>query len=183
MGHSMSLISIRNVRHDATLHRMTTPGGATNSTSSRRPYKVTPDFVCTIRRWISKINPPTQRKIALDTGMSKGTVYNIIKNVLKAKLRKTCKVHQLNMAQIQKRRTRHWELYLKLKCCNWRDFVTSYEAMFYLGGNYGRRRVCYVRMGENVGDKLEFVKRDAFARGFMAWAAVSSRCRSEIKEF
>ncbi|KAH3733131.1 hypothetical protein DPMN_039556 [Dreissena polymorpha] len=30
-------------------------------------------------------------------------------------------------------------------------------------------------MGENVGDKLKFVKRDAFDRGFMACAALSSR--------
>ncbi|KAH3806929.1 hypothetical protein DPMN_135259 [Dreissena polymorpha] len=34
-------------------------------------------------------------------------------------------------------------------------------------------------MGENFGDKLKFVKRDAFARGFRAWAAVSSRGKPE----
>ncbi|KAH3834741.1 hypothetical protein DPMN_108076 [Dreissena polymorpha] len=175
MGHAISLGSIRNIRHDATLQRSTTPGGATNSTSSRRPHEVTPDVVCKIRRWISKINPSTQRKMALDTGMSKGAVYYIIRNVLKAKLRKKCKVHQLNMEQIQKRMAISWELYLKLTCGKWRDFDTPDEAMFYLGGSYGRRRVWYVRMGENVGDALKFVKRDAFARGFITWAAVSSR--------
>ncbi|KAH3690978.1 hypothetical protein DPMN_192926 [Dreissena polymorpha] len=90
--------------------------------------------------------------MALSTGMSKRTVYYIIRNVSKAKLRKKCKNHQLNMAQIQKRRARSWELYLKLKCGKWRDFVTSDEAMFYLGGSYVRIRVCYVRMGEDVGD-------------------------------
>ncbi|KAH3696038.1 hypothetical protein DPMN_083500 [Dreissena polymorpha] len=119
--------------------------------------------------------------MALYTGMSRGTVYYIIRNVLKAKLRKKCKVHQLNMAQIQKRRARSWKLYLKLKCSKWIDFVTSDEAMFYVDGSYGRRRVGYVRMGENVGDKLKFVKRDAFASGFMACAAVSSRGKSEIR--
>ena len=36
-------------------------------------------------------------------------------------------------------------------------------------------------MGENVGDKLKFVKRDAFARGFMACAALSSRGKSVIR--
>ncbi|KAH3839754.1 hypothetical protein DPMN_113188 [Dreissena polymorpha] len=85
------------------------------------------------------------------------------------------------MAKIQKRRAMHWKLYIKLKCGKWGDFVISDEAMFYFGGSYGRRRVGYVRMGENVGDKLKFVKRDAFARGFMAWAAVSSRGKSEIR--
>ncbi|KAH3710659.1 hypothetical protein DPMN_070149, partial [Dreissena polymorpha] len=74
--------------------------------------------------------------------MFKGTVYYIIRHVVKAKLRKKFKAHQLNMAQIQKRRA---------------------------------------RMGENVGDKLKFVKRDAFARGFMACAALSSRGKSVIR--
>ncbi|KAH3706288.1 hypothetical protein DPMN_065673 [Dreissena polymorpha] len=36
-------------------------------------------------------------------------------------------------------------------------------------------------MGENVGDKLKFVKRDAFARGFMACAALSSRGKSVMR--
>ncbi|KAH3848046.1 hypothetical protein DPMN_090384 [Dreissena polymorpha] len=36
-------------------------------------------------------------------------------------------------------------------------------------------------MGEHIGDKLKFVKRDVFARGFMAWDAVSSRGKSEIR--
>ncbi|KAH3749516.1 hypothetical protein DPMN_184014 [Dreissena polymorpha] len=119
--------------------------------------------------------------MALDTGMSKGAVYYIIRNVLKAKLRKKCKVHQLNMEQIQKRRAMSWELYLKLTCGKWRDFDTPDEAMFYLGGSYGKRRVRYVRMGENIGDALKFVKRDAFARGFITWTAVSSRGKSEIR--
>ena len=53
--------------------------------------------------------------------------------------------------------------------------------MFYLGGSYGRRKVCYIRKGEEVGDKLKFVKRDSFARWFMAQAGVSSRGKTEIR--
>ncbi|KAH3796347.1 hypothetical protein DPMN_149915 [Dreissena polymorpha] len=53
-----------------------------------------------------------QEKKALDTGMSKGTVYYIIRHVVKAKLRKKFNAHQLNMAQIQKRRARSWKLYI-----------------------------------------------------------------------
>ncbi|KAH3803545.1 hypothetical protein DPMN_131808 [Dreissena polymorpha] len=48
--------------------------------------------------------------------MSKGSVYYIFRNLFKAKLQKKFKIHQLNMAQIQKRRARFWKLYLKLKC-------------------------------------------------------------------
>ena len=32
-----------------------------------------------------------------------------------------------------------------------------------------------LRQGEKVSDKHKFVKRDPFARGFMAWAGVSYR--------
>ena len=51
--------------------------------------------------------------------------------------------------------------------------MTTDEAMFYLGGSYGRRRVCYMRLGHNDPLKLKFVKHDSFAPGFMAWAGVS----------
>ncbi|KAH3859659.1 hypothetical protein DPMN_102478 [Dreissena polymorpha] len=81
--------------------------------------------------------------------MSKGTVYYIIRHVVKAKLRKKFKAHQLNMALSSEAQGQVLEaIYLKLKCG---------------------------KMGENFGDKLKFVKRDAFARGFMACAALSSR--------
>jgi hypothetical protein len=86
--------------------------------------------------------------------VSKGTFYNIINKIMKAKLRKKCKVHQLNMAQIKKLRATSWNLYLKLKCNQWKNFVTSDEALFYLGGSYGRKKVCYTRKGDNLGEKL-----------------------------
>ena len=54
------------------------------------------------------------------------------------------------------------------------------EAMFYLGGSYGRRRVCYIRKGHNDPSKLKFVKRDSFAPGFMAWGGVSFHGKTEI---
>ena len=47
---------------------------------------------------------------------------------------------------------------------------TTGEAKFYIGGSYGRRRVCYVRSTKTDFKKLKFVKRDSFAPGFMVWA-------------
>ncbi|KAH3874903.1 hypothetical protein DPMN_038160 [Dreissena polymorpha] len=64
---------------------------------------------------------------------------------------------------------------MKLRGGRWKNFATSDEAMFYLGGSYGRRKVCYMRKGETVSDKLKFVKLDSFAKGFMAWAGVFYR--------
>ncbi|KAH3821571.1 hypothetical protein DPMN_123335 [Dreissena polymorpha] len=58
----------------------------------------------------------SREKMALGTVMSEETVYFIIRIVLEAKLRKKCKVHQLNMTHIQKRRAWSLKLYIKLKC-------------------------------------------------------------------
>jgi hypothetical protein len=71
------------------------------------------------------------------------------------KLRKKCRVHKLNEKQIQKSRTRSWRLYLRLISGKWKNCVTSDEAMFYMGGSYGRRRVCYVRENETDRQKLK----------------------------
>ena len=54
------------------------------------------------------------------------------------------------------------------------------EAMFYLGGSYGRRRFCYIRKGHNDPSKLKFVKRDSFAPGFMALGGVNFHGKTEI---
>lgn len=85
------------------------------------------------------------------------------------------------MVQIKKHTARSWKLYLKPKCNQWKHFVTSDEEMFYLGGSYGRRKVCYIRQGENLGDNLKFVQCDAFASSFMAWAGVSFIRKTEIR--
>ena len=45
--------------------------------------------------------------------------------------------------------------------------------VFYMDDSYGGRLVCYVRTNETGLNKLEFVKRDAFAPGFMVWARVN----------
>ena len=52
---------------------------------------------------------------------------------------------------------------------------------FYLGGTYGRRRVCNYRKGVDDVSKLKFVKHDSFAAGFMAWASVSFHDKSDIR--
>ena len=83
---------------------------------------------------IAKVNPPTHREMVSKLGVSRGTVQHIIKHILEARLKKRYKVHQLNFKQIQKRRTRSWNLYRKFCGNKWKNFVTTDEAMFYMGG-------------------------------------------------
>ena len=59
--------------------------------------------------------------------------------------------------------------------------MTTDEAMFYMGGSYGRRRVCYIRSNETDMQKLKFVKRDSFAPGFMVWAGVSYYGKTSLR--
>ncbi|KAH3785862.1 hypothetical protein DPMN_163957 [Dreissena polymorpha] len=70
---------------------------------------------------------------------------------------------------------------MKLRGGRLKNFVTSDDAIFYLGGSYGRRKVCFMRKGETVSDKLKFVKRDSFAKGFMAWDGVSDSGKTGIR--
>jgi hypothetical protein len=130
---------------------------------------------------IARINSPTQCEMSNLLGISLGSVNNTISSVIKAKLRKKCLVHNLSLEQVEKRRKRSWRLYLKLCVGKWKNFVTTDEAMFYLGGSYGKRRVCYVRKGQIDMDKLKFVKRDSFAPGFMVWAGVSYYGKTSLK--
>ena len=64
---------------------------------------------------------------------------------------------------------------------NGNNFVTTDDAMLYICGSYGRRRIFYLRKGEKVSDKHKFVKRDSFASGFMALAGVTYRGKTEIR--
>lgn len=181
LGFNISLGTIHNIRHKNGLQRNLSSNTSSTRKFKKRPSVSTPTVVRKISSMISRVNPPTQREMALKLKVSVGTVNRVIKQVICAKLRKKCKVHQLNATQILKRRQRSWRLYQKLCAGKWKHFVTSDEAMFYLGGSYGRRKVCYVRKGAVAGDNLKFVKRDAFAAGFMAWAAVCFNGKTAIR--
>ena len=127
-----------------------------------------------VKSMIAKRSPPTGREMASTLRVSRGTMQHIIKNILEARLKKKCKVHQRNFKQM--RRTRSWNLYWKLSGNKWKNFVTTYEAMFYMGGSYGRL-ICNLRKCEKVSDKHKFVKHDSFTRDFMA----SYRGKTEIR--
>ena len=121
---------------------------------------------------MKRVNLLSQREMANSCGVSLGTVNRIINCLLKAKLRKKRPVHKLSDTQIKKRRAWAWRLYPRLNNNKWKNIVTTDEAMFYMGGSYGRRRVCYIRSNEMDMQKLKFVKRDSFAPGCMVWAGV-----------
>ena len=56
----------------------------------------------------------------------------------------------------EKRRNISLRPYPRLNALNWKNYVTSDEAMFYLGGSYGQRRICYVRQGYQLEQNMKF---------------------------
>ena len=123
-----------------------------------------------IRNIIKPVNPPTQSEITSKCGVFLGTFSRIIYKYLKVKLRKKCRVHRLSEAQVHKGVIDHGVCVFVWTVEN---VVTTDEAMFYMGGSYGRRRVCYMRSSVTDFHKLNFVKRDLFAPGVMVWTDVS----------
>ena len=117
--------------------------------------------------------------MAKKCGVSLGTVNRVIAKILKAKLRKKHCV-SLSEAHVLKRHAHSGSLYLRLNCGKWKNVVTTDEAMFYMGGSYGRRHVCYVHCNETDLQKLKFVKCEVFSPGFMVWASVSFYSKTQL---
>ena len=166
MGYSISVASIHRIKHCKGISRNLPLKPGEKRTIPKRCTAATP-VIRKIDRMIKRVNPPSQREMANSCGVSLGTVNRIIYCLLKTKLRKKRPVHKLSDAHIKKRRARAWRLYLRLNNNKWKNFVTTDEAMFYMGGSYGTRRVCYIRSNETDMQKLKFVKRDSFAPGLM----------------
>ena len=181
MGYSISVASIHQIKHCKGVSRNLPLKPGEKRTIPKRCTAATPDVIRKIDRMIKRVNPPSQPEMANSCGVSLGTVNRIINCLLKAKLRKKRPVHKLSDAQIKKRRAPAWRLYLRLNNNKWKNFVTTDEAMFYMGGSYGRRRVCYIRSNETDMQKLKFVKRDSFAPGFMVWAGVSYYGKTSLR--
>ena len=181
MGHNVSVGTICNVKKDMERPSRRVPANL-KKTKVKVGQNATPRHIITkVAAMISRVNPPTQREMAAKLGVSASAICRIIRKVLNAKLRKKCKVHKISMAQVEKRRQRSWGLYRKLKNDQWKNVVTTDEAMLYLGSSYGRRRVYYVRQPHMNRDNIKYVKRDTFAPGFMVWAGVSSRGKTRLR--
>ena len=60
--------------------------------------------------------------------------------------------------------------------------MTTDEAICYLVGSYGRRRIYYVRQPHMNRGNVMYVKRDTFASGFVVLAGVSSCGKTKLEK-
>ena len=105
LGFSISFRTIKNIRDNVGLQRQCANAGKPMPQIRRRTSVATPAVIRKVKNMIAKVNPPTQREMASKLGVSRGSVQHIIKNILETRLKKKCKVHQLNFKQIQMRHT------------------------------------------------------------------------------
>ena len=64
---------------------------------------------------------------------------------------------------------------------NGKNVVTTDEAMFYLGGSYGRRRIYYVRQPHMNRGNVMYVIHDTFAPGFVVLAHGKTKLEKVVK--
>ena len=152
-------------------------------TKVKARQNATPTHIITkVAAMISRVNPPTQREMAAKLGESSSTIRRLIRKVLNAFRWKKCKVRTISMAQVEKHHQPLFGLYRKFKNDQWKYVVKTDEAMCYLGGSYGRRRVYYFRQPQMNSGNVMYVKRDTFAPGFVVLAVVSSRGKTKLEK-
>lgn len=137
-----------------------------------RPEKLSPQQISTLKRKVLNPNPPTQRTLSAQYGVSQSTIGRNIKK-LEIKLVKKPKGHHLNDSSVEKRYKRSWPLYRKLRKGRWKKFITSDEAFFYLHGNYGERQVQYISRHEKRSMAQTFSTK-THPKGYMVWIGISA---------
>ena len=77
--------------------------------------------------------------------ISVGTTVRIIRDIIHARCCKKRAVHRLYPAIIEKRRSRAWPMYRRLLNDNYKNYLTSDEACFYLDASQDIRDIYYAR--------------------------------------
>ena len=100
---------------------------------------------------IEKESPESYRKIAKECKMSLRSVYKTIHDDLKKMKRVKQRVHRLTDAHKRNRKTNCRKLYENVLCGGKSEFVVSLdEAFVYLDDCNRKRRICYVKIGEDI---------------------------------
>lgn len=126
-----------------------------------------------LKKMVENPNPPTQKEMGNRFNVSRQVIsYQIYKKMNKKRVKKP-KVHALTEAAIEKRYRRSWSLYNLLKKNNWKKYITSDEALFYLSNRNGQTRCQYISRGENR-SKCELFSCENKKQGVMVWMGISA---------
>ena len=146
----------------------------TNSVKTRgRPRKVTDNQLAALKSLVENVNPPTQRTIAKKVRMSQQLVHYHIHSTLGKKTWKKPTGHELTENKAETRRRRSLGLYSLLKCDQWRNVITSDEAMFSLDITDGQSPLQYLDRDQSRND-LQVKTHKKNPKSVMVWIAMSA---------
>lgn len=171
---SVSKTCIHNVIHNVGQRRQAKSIGLLSPVKEQPRKTVTPSIIKKVDILTSKENPPSQREISRLVKVSQSTVHRIIRSLNK-KLRRKTRVHKLKPHHMRVRKTTCRKLYENLLAGRkWEYVVTLDEAMFGLQNCNGKRKICYIRKGEEIPEDW-YVDKDNFHVTFMVVGALTGR--------
>ena len=128
---------------------------------------------------ITKVNPPTQYKMIKGFGVSASTIWRIICKILKAHLRKKCKMHKLSMTQVKTHHQFSLKLYQELNgeiekhCDFWPSNVLSWQQLC--------KKTCLFISNTHISIMTKLsMSNNSFAPEIMAWAQVCSYSKTKL---
>lgn len=136
-----------------------------------RPPTLTKTRLNGLRKRVMVDNPPTTRTLASTLNISQTNVrYNIKKLGLKKVMKPRC--HYIPTSSVAKRAARAYGLYKKLNKGQWKNYITSDEAWFYVQGGNEKRDIQYIPVEDKRETATPFEHR-GHPQGVMVWAAIS----------
>ena len=157
------------------------PATASPMTPKRAPLRVmTASKLKSLENMANSTNPLTQRVMAKKLKISQTTVCRHIHTTLSRKTRKKPKVHALTARQVAMRCHKSRHLYRLLSKGQWRKYVTTDEAWFYVDESSGKRELQYVSRDERDPLLECSVRQEAHAKGCMVWAGISAAGKTRL---
>lgn len=126
-----------------------------------------------LKNELLKENPKTQKALASQFNMSRGSVQRYIEKLGMKKVKKP-KVHAITQRNIELRRLRSLALSNRLNGIQWENYLTSDEAWVYSTPNQGTRDIQYISRSQT--QKNAAVQAHvAHPQSCMVWLVISSK--------
>ena len=134
-----------------------------------------------LKNWTQNPNPKTQNEMARNLNCSQQNVSYHIKKNLNLKIKVKNSVHRLTENNVEQRRRRSLKLYKMLNNDQWKKYVTTDEAFFYVNDFNGQRKIHYVSRNMSSRKSTEFyTRKENFSPGLMVWAGISAKGKTKL---
>jgi len=176
LGYHISQKTISNIVRNVGIRRQAEALGQ-NIPGNKYPcYARTPDLVRKVAGITKKENPISQRSMAKLFGVSQATINRAIKVNLKQRTRRKIRVHVLKPHHIKNRKTTARKLYEKyLAGQKFKNVVSLDEGWFFMANCNGKRKICYMRIGEKVPANWVIERSESYGDKIMVVGAITGK--------